>query len=105
MENRFKKSIVMIFLVLTSLLSACDPQRKGKCEWYFVPFPEGNSVVKEGWVSICVANLKSKKQKCYFTAKPNFLEKMNGVPFIYTSLKFTNTFPKKVTSVKPCRKG
>ncbi|WP_132321451.1 hypothetical protein [Pseudobacteriovorax antillogorgiicola] len=97
----------MPFFVICSLaifvLTGCDPQRKKQCEWYFIPFPEGNPSVEEGWVSICVANFKLGRQRCYFTAKPNFLDKMNGIPFRYTSLKYTDTFPKKVISVKPCR--
>lgn len=98
-----KHSLLVVFPILITLLIGCDPQRKGKCEWYFVPFPEGNNVVKDGWVSVCVANPELGKQKCYFTAKPNFLEKMNGVPFKYNTLQFTNTFPKKITSVKTFR--
>ena len=102
--NKSGKLLVLTFSILTlPFLWSCDPQRKEKCEWYFTPFPEGNSSVEEGWVSLCVANFKLGKRKCYFTSKLNFVNKMNGVPFRYSSLQFTNTFPKKVISVKPCR--
>ena len=97
--------LLAIFFIFTQLLTACDPQRMSKCEWYFTPHPEGKNLVEIGWVSVCASNFKLGRQRCFFTAKPNFLEKMNGVPFKYDSLEYTNTLPKKITSVRPCKKG
>ena len=100
-----KGYLISILGTILFFVCSCDFQRKKKCEWYFTPFPEGENAVKEGLVSICVSNFTLKKQKCYFTAQLSFLEKMNGIPFVYNDLKYTNTFPKKILSVKPCKKN
>ena len=96
-------SILTIFLS-SILLVSCDPQRKNECEWYIVPFPEGNTAVKVGWVSLCVANFKLGRQRCFFTAKPGFVDRLNGVPFQYSSMRYTETLPKKIISVESCKK-
>ena len=91
-----------LLLTLCWFSAACDPFRKSKCEWYLVPYPKANAVMEEGWVSLCVANFKLGRQRCYFTAKPDFVEKVNGIPFRYDSLRYTDTFPKKIQSLQTC---
>lgn len=93
---------IMTVLLLAQLLGACDPHRKTKCEWYLVPFPEGNHAMEEGWVSLCAANFKLGRQRCYFTAKPNFVEQVNGIPFRYSTMEYTDTFPKRILKLETC---
>ncbi len=98
-------SSIAVIVWLGLALVACDPMRKKKCEWYLVPNPKANAVMEEGWVSLCVANFKLGRQRCYFTAKPEFVEKVNGVPFRYDSLRYTDTFPKEIESLQTCTPG
>ena len=102
MKSRTVKTLTP--LILFTSLSGCDLQRMKKCEWYIVPNPSANEVMEPGWVSLCVANFKLGKQRCYFTAKPDFVEKINGIPFTYASMKYTKTFPRKILSVQTCKK-
>lgn len=95
-------SFVCSFLI-GCYLTACDPERKKKCEWYIVPNPKANEMMEPGWVSLCVANFKLGRQKCYFTAKPDLVEKLNGIPFRYNTLKYSDSFPRKILSVKTCK--
>ena len=99
--SKFDPVFVGIFLV--AFLFGCDPQRLKKCEWYLTPNPSANKIMKVGWVSLCVSNFETGKQRCFFTAKPQFVEKMNGVPFKYSAMKYTDTFPREIISLTPCR--
>lgn len=95
-----------ICLLAAAFMSiACDPLRKNKCEWYILPYPEGNSSMEIGWVSLCVANFELGKQRCFFTAKPDFVEKIKAKPFRYSSMEFSDSIPHKIKSLKTCKPG
>ncbi len=100
---RFLASSFTISFAIGCYLTGCDPERKTKCEWYIVPNPEANEMMEPGWVSLCVANFKLGRQRCFFTAKPDMVEKLNGVPFRYSTLKYTESIPRKILSVKTCK--
>ena len=90
-------------ILIVGFFSACDPFRKEKCEWYLVPEPEHRHLVEKGWVSLCARNYELNKQKCYYTAKLKFAEKIYGQAFKMTSLKIEDgTFPRKVISIQAC---
>lgn len=94
--------IIGSLLFLVPNLLACDPQRLKKCEWYLTPNPKANSLMKVGWVSLCVSNFTLGRQRCYFTAKPDFVEKLNARPFRYSTMEYTDTFPREIKSITPC---
>lgn len=96
---------LLAFALVLLVLGGCDPQRKNQCEWYVIPFPDGNEVVPVGWVSLCVANFKLGKKRCFFTAKPEFVEKINGVPFRYSSMEFSKETPHKIEKLSTCHVG
>ena len=87
------------------LASACDPDRHKQCEWYLMPEPGHREMVEKGWVSLCARNYVSNKQRCYLQAKLEYAEKVYGTPFRFTSLKLDkDTYPRKVISIKACKK-
>ena len=96
----FKKITLAIFFWIA--LTGCDPLRLKKCEWYLIPNPEADKVTKEGWVSVCLANQKLKRQKCYYSALPELANRFNGVPFQYSEMEVRKTFPKEITALKQC---
>lgn len=105
--QNLKRHFAPLALIIPAFLflnTSCDPQRKGKCEWYLLPNPKANQLMEPGWVSLCVGNFKLGKQRCYFTAKPDFVEKYNGVSFKYNEMKYTKSFPRKITKITPCKK-
>ncbi|NRA66516.1 MAG: hypothetical protein HRU19_18655 [Pseudobacteriovorax sp.] len=83
-------------------LTACDPERQKRCEWYLVPNPKANNLMEPGWVSLCAANFELGRQKCLFTAKPEFVERFNGVPFKLSEMEYHEDIPRKITSITVC---
>ena len=93
----------MASIFVFTVLLGCDPLRKEKCEWYLVPEPSHRHLVEKGWVSLCARNYELGKQKCYYTAKLKFAEKIYGQAFKMTSLKIQDdSFPRKVVSIEAC---
>ena len=89
--------------VIGCYLTACDPERKSKCEWYLTPNPKADELTKPGMVSLCLSNFKLGRQRCYFVAKPELVNRFNAVPFTYHDVIHTDEFPREITNLTACR--
>jgi len=95
--------LTLVALIIGASLTSCDFYRKKKCEWYMVPEPKHISLVKPDWVSLCIRNYTSEKQVCFYQAKVDFAEKMDGVKFRFVDMKIKEgTHPRVITDVKTC---
>lgn len=97
--------IKMLFALSSAFwLMACDPQRKGKCEWYILPELEHKETVGGEWVPLCARNFVTGKQKCFLKAKVDFAEKIYNKPFKFDEIELDQSaFPREILSVKTCK--
>ena len=91
--------------VVGCYLTACDPERKNKCEWLLTPNPKADHLTVPGMVSVCLSNFQLGRQRCYFVAKPALIEEFNGVPFVYNELQHESGFPREITKITACSGG
>lgn len=79
-------------------------QRRDRCEWVLLPFPEGRQQVAEGQVSVCIGNLTLRRQRCHFSAGQQLVKKLNGRRFRYSDMSWEDSMPRRITGIKYCRK-
>ena len=92
----------ILLAVLLSQLTACDPDRHKKCEWYLVPEPDHRELVGKGWVSLCARNFTTNKQRCFLQSELDFAKKMYGQAFIFDTLETDKSYPRKILNLKTC---
>ena len=89
---------------LLPFLSACDPEHKNKCEWYFEPDFDRVESVEPGWVALCARNRVINRQKCLMKAKLDYARALEGKAFRLSTVKLKDgEFPKEIVSVKVCK--
>lgn len=98
------KLVVSLFSAINLLLIAgCDPHRMKKCEWYLIPEADHRHHVEPGWVSLCARNPVNRKQRCMFKATLEYAEKVYGVKFRLSEMKYEEKpLPRKILEIRAC---
>lgn len=106
MMSRVSVRVVMATAMVVAALSmmSCDPDGKKQCGWfieYDAHRPE--RLALEGYVPVCVKNLKMNKQDCRFVITADKGVEYYNKYFRYTDVKVTSVaLPRIIQSIKMC---
>lgn len=85
-------------------LSACDCQRKSKCEWYIEPDLDNKKYASEGFVTVCVKNYELGKQKCFLELPLEEAKRVYQKRVTYQSLEIDHTvMPRRIKRFQICQ--
>jgi hypothetical protein len=95
-----------LLALATSTLTACDPEGKKQCAWFFEYDGHRHpNMMLEGYVPICLKNLTTNKMDCRFVITPDMGVSYYGKYFRYTDVKVTSVaLPRIIKSIKTCQK-
>ena len=100
---------LLILLVLSMGLVACDPYHKKQCEWVLTAEPEGIKMmtetdVKNDWIPVCARNYVVDKQRCNLKVKLKMAQAVQDKAFRLVDMKVNDTglYPKAIESIKTC---
>lgn len=81
------KILTLITFLICALQTACDPERRKECEWFFAPNPDTSKMTDKNMVAVCAKNLISNKQDCRLQTDLEFAKKASKLRFRYSQLK------------------
>ena len=100
---------LLILLVLSMGLVACDPYHKKQCEWVLTAEPEGIKMmskidVENDWIPVCARNYVVDKQRCNLKVKLKMAKAVQDKAFKLIDMKVNETglYPKAIESIKTC---
>ena len=101
-KGKFKKLIIV--LSPFCFIWGCDCQRLEKCEWYIVPEEKHAHLVKPGFVSVCLRNYTTNKEKCILDMKLEDAEHVYGKKVTYSSVVLDEkNFPRRILKYSFCK--
>lgn len=97
------KNYICLFLFLI-FIQGCDCQRLEKCEWYIVPEEKHAHLVNPGFVSVCLRNYVTNKEKCILDMKLEDAEFVYGKKVKYSSVVLDDkNFPRRILKYSFCK--
>lgn len=95
---------VVVAIFIGAFASSCDPDGKKQCAWFLRPDSQRPpDQIREGFVPVCAANLKTNKQDCRLQATLDLAKKSEKRQFRYVDMKVKGPgIPRTIESIEYC---
>lgn len=101
-KESLRMKIAIVSLALMTL-TACDPDRKKKCEWYLMPDVDRIGKVDSGNIPLCARNFTNNKQDCRLQAPLEFSKQHYNRKFRYIDMDYEGPkIPRTVKTINHC---
>lgn len=97
-------SRLAVVLLISWLVTACDPEGRKKCDWVLEPEPNLLGTSTPGYIPVCARNRTTMKQDCRMQATLEFAKTASGKKFRYVDLRLDKaSVPRTVMNIKFCK--